>query len=154
MVNGHAEMPTSIIRAAAFTAEADALGIPVDDRSIFAPVRSADGIAQAVRLLREDSDIDGVFAGDDLLAAFLMRELTVLGRRVPDDVAVCGFDNIVWADLLKPALTTVAQPKLELGSRACRFLLDDHNVDNRMFDTLPVSMIIRETTPVSAAPTT
>lgn len=146
MVNGPVEMPTSIIRAEAFTAEAQALGIPVDGRSVFAPVRSVEGLAQAIRLLSEDSSIDAVFAGDDLLAALLMRELTALGRGVPDDVAVCGFDNIAWADLLKPALTTIAQPKFELGSRACELLLDNHTSPDRQLDKLPVSLIVREST--------
>ena len=58
------------------------------------------------------------------MAIGAMRALTAAGLRVPDDVAMVGFDDIYPARLVEPALTTVRQPMRMLGERACARLLD------------------------------
>jgi DNA-binding LacI/PurR family transcriptional regulator len=75
-------------------------------------------------LLAEDPEIDGVFAANDLMAAGALRTLRELGRSVPDDVAVVGFDNSEPAHFARPRLTTVAQPVEEMSAEMARMLLD------------------------------
>jgi LacI family transcriptional regulator len=65
-----------------------------------------------------------VFAFDDLMAIGAMEELRRRGMRVPEDVAVVGFDDIDLAAFVDPPLTTVAQPKAEMGRLAADRLLD------------------------------
>lgn len=65
-----------------------------------------------------------VFAFDDLMAIGAMEELRRRGMRVPEDVAVAGFDDIDLAAFVDPPLTTVAQPKAEMGRLAADRLLD------------------------------
>jgi DNA-binding LacI/PurR family transcriptional regulator len=65
-----------------------------------------------------------VFARNDFTAIGAMRAAYTLGMRVPDDVAIAGFDNIPLAAFTTPPLTTVAQPIAEQGSTAARFLLE------------------------------
>ncbi len=65
-----------------------------------------------------------VFARNDFTAIGAMRAAHTLGMRVPDDMAIVGFDNIPLAAFTTPPLTTVAQPIREQGAAAARFLLD------------------------------
>ncbi len=53
-----------------------------------------------------------------------LRALHRHGRSVPDDIALCCFDDFAWADLFSPRLTAIAQPSRGLGGRAVRVLLD------------------------------
>jgi DNA-binding LacI/PurR family transcriptional regulator len=68
-----------------------------------------------------------VFAASDLMAAGALRALRAAGRRVPEDVAVVGFEDSPVARYAQPPLTTVRQPIEELGRQATRLLLDRIN---------------------------
>jgi len=85
---------------------------------------SVDGGAAAMAtLLAAEPDLDAVFAASDLMALGAMRTLAAQGRRVPDDVAVMGFDDVREAQLAVPPLTTVRQPVDVLGRTMTRVLL-------------------------------
>ncbi|MER7490087.1 LacI family DNA-binding transcriptional regulator [Streptomyces sp. NPDC126497] len=78
------------------------------------------------RLLDRCPDLDAVFAGNDLMAAGALRVLREHGRRVPDDVAVVGFDDMLpIAEQTEPPLTTVRQDIEEMGRLMARLLLRD-----------------------------
>ncbi|MEH1167135.1 LacI family DNA-binding transcriptional regulator [Micromonospora sp. CPCC 205539] len=81
------------------------------------------GAAAMHRLLVEHPDLDAVFAASDLMAHAAMRTLREVGRRVPEDVAVIGFDDIETAAYTDPPLTTIRQPIVEIGRRMTRQLL-------------------------------
>jgi DNA-binding LacI/PurR family transcriptional regulator len=83
------------------------------------------GAAAMGRLLeRPGRPVDAVFAASDLMAAGVLRTLRAAGRRVPDDVAVVGFEDSAVARYAQPPLTTVRQPIEEMGRQATRLLLD------------------------------
>ncbi len=85
-----------------------------------------------------------MFAASDLMAIGAIRTLTERGRRVPDDVAVVGFDDVREAQLTTPALTTVRQPLADLGRTMTQVLLArvaGHDVDHRT--VLPTELIRR-----------
>ena len=69
-------------------------------------------------------DLDGIVVASDLMAVGALRVLAALGRRVPDDVAVVGFDDLGVAERTTPPLTTVRQPVEEMAERATRLLLE------------------------------
>src|SRR5215831_5394759 len=72
--------------------------------------------AEAMRtLLEDDPRLDAVFVASDLMADGALRTLRQAGRRVPDDVAVVGFDDVEIARYTEPTLTTVRQPIHDLG---------------------------------------
>lgn len=112
-------------RVAGFTAALDRAGVPAADRL----VRLADGnsIESGYRLVRDALTAgdrpDAVFAFDDIMAIGARRALAEAGRRVPDDVALAGFDNIDLSALPEIDLTTVDIPKLDLGREAAALLL-------------------------------
>ena len=82
------------------------------------------GAAATARLLeRPGPPVDAVFAASDLMAAGALRALRTAGRRVPEDVAVVGFEDSAVARYAQPPLTTVRQPIEEMGRQATRLLL-------------------------------
>lgn len=66
-----------------------------------------------------------VMCANDLLALGVLRGLAHAGIAVPDDIAVVGYDDIEFASMLSPALTSVRQPKYELGAAAAELLLEE-----------------------------
>jgi LacI family transcriptional regulator len=64
-----------------------------------------------------------VVAYNDMIAIGFMRGVLAMGKRVPEDVSVIGFDNTQSAEIVSPSLTTVASPQRELGARAVRHVL-------------------------------
>ncbi|GAB2662245.1 LacI family DNA-binding transcriptional regulator [Kribbella swartbergensis] len=81
------------------------------------------GEQAALRLFDEFPDLDGLFVANDLMATTALRVLSQRGRRVPEDVAVVGFDDSVMATTTTPKLTTVRQPIEKLGARLAEILL-------------------------------
>lgn len=140
-------MPTSVQRIEGFRRRAGELGLEVADTAVGTAVRrTADAVDQALDIIGADPAIDAFFAGDDMLAVHLVKALTGRGLRVPEDVAVCGFDDIPWAALSSPPLTTVRQPSREIGARAMAMvpqLLAGEQVEDVV---LPVELIVRGTT--------
>lgn len=82
------------------------------------------GAAAARALLERVPDLDGLFVASDLMAAGALDVLAAAGKRVPEDVAVVGYDDLGVADRLNPPLTTVRQPIGEMAEQATRLLLE------------------------------
>ncbi len=74
--------------------------------------------------LRGEPSFDAIFAADDESAWGAMTTLRVAGRRVPEDVAVVGFDDVLLSHHLTPALTTVHAPVQEAGRLAATLLME------------------------------
>jgi DNA-binding LacI/PurR family transcriptional regulator len=102
------------------------------------------GAAAMRQLLADDPDLDAVFAASDLMAIGAMRTLRKAGRRVPDDVAIVGFDDIEAARFTDPPLTTVRQPIAEVAQEIVRFLLAPKAERPREPVILPTELIIRD----------
>lgn len=81
------------------------------------------GAAAMRQLLEDDPALDAVFVASDLMADGALQALRQAGRRVPDDVALIGFDDIALAAYTDPPLTTVRQPIVEIGRHMARQLL-------------------------------
>ena len=73
-------------------------------------------------ILRDD--VTAISCGNDLIAIGVLRALRKAGRRVPEDVSVVGFDDIPWAEIVTPTLTTINQPVSEMAAAALTLLLD------------------------------
>ena len=82
------------------------------------------GKEQTRKLLKLDPLPTAIFAMNDLMAAGCMAELMSAGLRIPDDMAVAGFDNREIAAYLQPSLTTVALPTTEIGTEAALRIID------------------------------
>jgi LacI family transcriptional regulator len=106
----------------------------IDKYSEYEPIMvpgdfTIEGGIQAVRqLLRKYPSIDGLFAGNDLMAVGIIKELGRLHIRVPEDIAVCGFDGIYLTRIVNPEITTIEQPIYEMGELAAKKLIN--RIDN------------------------
>ncbi|MEU6530022.1 LacI family DNA-binding transcriptional regulator [Streptomyces sp. NPDC046928] len=83
------------------------------------------GRRATAELLERHPDVDAVFAASDTMAAGALGVLRAAGRRVPEDVAVIGYDDFPLAQHTDPPLTTVRQPMEEIGRTMVRLLLEE-----------------------------
>ena len=100
------------------------------------------------RLMRKGGMPDAIICGNDRVAAALMTTLASFGKRVPEDVLVAGFDDVNFAHLVSPGLTTMHQPCAEIGATAYRTLLarvEDPNLPPRAI-SLTAPLVIRAST--------
>lgn len=97
------------------------------------------------RLLAHRPDIDADFAANDQMALGVLRAAHLLGRRVPDDLAVVGFDNIPEAAYFGPSLTTVRQHLIELGRIAVQEL--QNAIEARRLGTEDPQTVVRRLSP-------
>jgi DNA-binding LacI/PurR family transcriptional regulator len=82
------------------------------------------GAEQVERLLSSGARPTAIMCGNDLLALGAIRSARERQLRVPEDVAVTGFDDFDFAEFVNPALTTVRVPGYEIGRTAGRMLVD------------------------------
>ncbi|MEE4490243.1 LacI family DNA-binding transcriptional regulator [Streptomyces sp. BE230] len=118
-----------------------------DERLIAPADFSEEGGVRAMReLLARRPDVDAVFAASDLMAAGARQVLREAGRRIPDDVALVGFDDSSVARHMDPALTSVRQPIEEMGREMTRVLLAEIAGENteRPQIVLPTELVVRD----------
>lgn len=99
------------------------------------------------QLLLQHPDTDGIFASSDLIAAQLLQVCAKLGRKVPEQLKIVGFDDVNIASLTTPPITTIHQPIKEMAATAVELLVragEGQVVPSRT--TLPVSLVVRGTT--------
>jgi LacI family transcriptional regulator len=88
-----------------------------------------------------------VFSANNLMALGALHALRELGLRCPEDVALVGFDDTAWADILSPPLTVVAQPVKQLGQTVAellhRLMGDDFPPDIALRHTFPAQLVVR-----------
>ncbi|WP_300120469.1 ribose utilization transcriptional repressor RbsR [uncultured Enterococcus sp.] len=94
------------------------------------------------------SEISAVFALNDEIALGLMYQLKHLGKVIPNDYSIVGYDNSPMSEYVTPALTTVSQPIFELGQIAAELLLERIRAPKQAWarKVLPVELIKRNTT--------
>ena len=121
-------------------------GLPAH-RYVHADFTERGGADAMTALLAEHPDIDGVFAANDNMAAGALRVLREAGRRVPEDVAVVGFDDLDIARHTYPTLTSVHQPIQALGYEMARMLMTviDGGRPNPLI--LPTRLVVRDSAP-------
>jgi DNA-binding LacI/PurR family transcriptional regulator len=124
----------------------DAHGIPFDPTLVgFGGYDSEHARATIQQWLAQGLEIDAIFAGDDEAASGAILALRQAGKRVPEDVAVVGFDDVNLARFLMPSLTTVRAPIEEAGREAVRQLvrlIQGERVDPVV--RLPTELAIRQ----------
>jgi DNA-binding LacI/PurR family transcriptional regulator len=97
------------------------------------------------KMIASGINFDAIFAGDDDAAIGVYRALKAAQRRIPDDVAVVGFDDVQFARYISPALTTVRAPIEEVGRQAVHQLLSlMNNEPAQPLTLMRTELIIRE----------
>lgn len=106
------------------------------------------GHAAAMELLRQPNPVTAIFVCNDMMAIGALRAAYESGLRVPEQLSIVGVDNIDLASYTIPPLTTITQPKAEIGQTAFHLLVQrihQHDLPARRV-TLPSSLVIRNST--------
>jgi len=123
----------------------NAAGIDVDERlQVNADPSEAAGRTAVERLVAREADFDAVFAACDIAGIGAMHALHAMGRRVPQDVALVGFDDIPSASLSSPPLTTVAQDPHGASEALVETIIRSIEHGTPANRVLPVRLIVRE----------
>lgn len=92
---------------------------------------------------------EAVFTNSDEVAAGMIKEARKFGFRVPEDLAVLGFDDQPIADLMEPGITTVYQPVEEIGKTTMQLMtryMINNEAPEKMVTTLPIHLVVRSST--------
>jgi LacI family transcriptional regulator len=121
-------------------------GIQFDSRLAVDGWLTEEGGMHAIdELLRRDSQITAVFALNDKMALGAIKKLNQVGLRVPQDVAVVGFDDIPQASFSIPSLTTVHQPLYEIGKLSCERLIElIRGKTETVQEVIPIHLVVRD----------
>ena len=123
-IAGPQDMGAGVARLAGYREAVRAAGAGTEEDLIaYGDFTEGSGTACMRRLLEIRPDLDAVFVASDLMAFGALRTLREAGRRVPEDVAVVGFDDAPIARQAEPPLTTVFQPVEEMGRQMARLLV-------------------------------
>ena len=122
-ITGPTQTTTAQERLEGYRQAITTAGLKVDPSLIMIENFKEDGGYEgAERLLRLDTPPDGMFVANNLMTVGALEALMDAGVEIPRDLLLVGFDDIPWARLTRPRLTTVAQPTYEMGHEAGRLL--------------------------------
>ncbi|MFD7326949.1 LacI family DNA-binding transcriptional regulator [Streptomyces sp. NPDC059875] len=144
-VTGPLDTPGGVERLAGYRETLAEYGLPADDTLVATGDYSrASGESAAALLLERAPDIDAVFVASDLMAQGVLDALDRAGRRVPEDVAVGGFDDSQAALSSRPPLTTIRQPWDRISTEMVRMLLARIGGEEPAAVILPTELVRRE----------
>ncbi len=124
MINGYEYAFVSEQRLKGFKEALLEAGLPVREYWIAnGAFREEIAEQEALRLLQHYPEITAFFCASDLMALGVIKAVKRLGKRVPDDVAVIGYDDIILASYSSPSLSTIAQDKFAMGYEAAKLLI-------------------------------
>ena len=132
-------------RVLGYTQALNSMGIPVDPSLIVKGGFSRDWGYTGMKALLQQQ-VDAVFAASDLIAVGALQAIQDSGLRVPEDIAIVGFDDLPIATQSKPTLTTIRQPIAEKAAQATSILLNliERRMEGPVQMLLPTQLIIRE----------
>lgn len=122
-------------------------GLDVDDKLVFEAGRTIeDGAKAALQMINEHSQVTAVQAINDLVAVGCMKVLLEQGIKVPEQVSVVGFGNILLSEHCRVPLTTVRQPKFTLGTVAMESMMKLLRGEQAEPRRLPAELVLRAST--------
>jgi DNA-binding LacI/PurR family transcriptional regulator len=136
-------------RFAGYRQALEEAGIPYEDRLVIPiPVESQIRYQAIMQLFDMPAPPSAIFAFNDNVAIEALRFATNRGLRVPDDVAIAGFDGMYSSLITTPSLTTVRQPVQEIGQRAVELLVQNMSARTSTPQQviLPTELVLRQST--------
>jgi LacI family transcriptional regulator len=148
-ITGPSNLTPSAQRVTGFQQALSELNINIrEDWIVRGDFHPETGYKAAYQLLQSTDRPNAIFSCNDMMAIGVLRAAAELGLSIPGDLQVVGFDDIELASYTHPPLSTVAQPKKEIGETSVRLLLErinDNNLPARR-EILPTKLILRKTT--------
>ncbi len=145
---------TTLDRLTGLRQEMDAAGLPIPPEYIHEVPgsRPEDGLASLDYFVNLPQRPTAILCFNDMLAIGMLLGLHMKGIRVPEDISVVGFDNIVFSAYTNPPLTTIDQPKRSIGAEAARLILgllnslDNEEFPKKRIQKLKGNLLIRQST--------
>ena len=106
-----------------------------------------DGYERTKQMLEKNLDFTAIFAYNDMMAFGAMQAIKEKGLRIPEDIGLIGYDDILFSSLISPALTTIRLKKQELGVKSVKLLFSRINGNRKKTKKvmLGVELVVRET---------
>jgi LacI family transcriptional regulator len=122
-------------------------GIEVDDKLVFAAGSTLeDGVKATLQMVNEGCQPTAIQAVSDTVAIGCAETLLKQGFKIPDDVSIAGFGNILAAEFYRVPLTTVSQPKYRLGIAAVESMMSQIRGEKVVSRRLPAELVVRQST--------
>lgn len=148
-ISGLLQIPTSRQRGAGYRRALDEYGIPYREELVrYGDSSMKSGIDLARELLMQADRPDAIFTGNNLITLGTLETITRMGLKIPEDIAVIGFDDMPFSSTLNPPLTAVRQPAYEIGRRAAELLYQRISEPDRpnVKIMLETELVIRKST--------
>ena len=146
-ITGSLDMSVGLDRLQGYRRALELAGLNWDpDREESGDYSHEGGVHAMRRLLEREPELDAVFAASDLMAAGALQVLREAGRRVPDDVALVGYEDSPIAASMLPPLSSVRQPIEEMGREMSRLLVQSIGARERVGRrvVLATELVVRE----------
>lgn len=110
------------------------------------------GYTAMKKLMDRGTELTALFSANDQMAIGAMKAIKGLGKKIPHDIAVIGFDNLSVSSLVEPALSTIHVPTYQMGRMAAKIVLEasEGEICNYM-NQLETNLIVRKSSDVNAA---
>ena len=139
-ISGLPQLPSSQQRELGYLDALEANGLSLDKELIrYGDSRHESGVKLCEELLGLNSPPNAIFTGNNLITLGALETIHKRGLKIPEQVAIIGFDDMYWSISLNPPLTAVKQPAYEIGKRAAEILIQRINDPSRP----TVSMILK-----------
>lgn len=145
-IAGNMQNQVTLERLAGYKEALKEAGVSAPERWVFpANYLCEDGYRAMQEILRVLPDCTGVFAGNDSMAYGALQAIHEAGFAVPKDIALVGFDDLEFSAFTNPPLTTIRQPRYEMGKKSMEILTQILNgeIKNGINLCLPFELIVR-----------
>jgi len=123
------------------------VGLDVDDKLVFQAGRTIEeGGKAALQMINESSDATAIQAVNDVVAVGCSEALLSQGVRIPEDISIIGFGNILLGEHFRVPLTTMRQPKFRLGTTAMELMMQLLGGQRPEPKRLPAELLVRSST--------
>ncbi len=146
-ISGQKQIPSSKYREQGYRDALEDGGMVVDLELIkYGDSKHNSGVELCEELLNMKNPPDAIFTGNNLITLGALETIHKRKLKIPEDVAVVGFDDMYWSISLNPPLSAVRQPAYEIGRRACELLIQRISDPARSVIqmTLNTQLVIRE----------
>jgi len=148
MMNGSYNATVSVWREQGYHEALEAAELPPNSSLIqYANYDEQIARLMAKQVIEQDSTIDAFFCASDLMALGVIKAAQELNKRIPEDIAVMGFDGIELGEYVTPSLSTVSQQPYQFGQEAGKLiveLIDKPMPDHALIRHVPYKVITRE----------
>ncbi|QIA65335.1 substrate-binding domain-containing protein [Vibrio astriarenae] len=149
-ITGPMENPICIARKAGFDESMNSVGLEPEPRKVEAGDFSFDSGYIAFRRLVKQCSMTALFCFNDMMTLGAIKAAQEMGLRIPEDLSVVGFDDLLFSQYCSPSITTIKQPQKLIGETAMKVLIKVLNKEQAPRETvIPTQLLVRGSSTVA-----